>query len=551
MAAEKFRYTPMNLSTRSRVSSGFLLPTAIFASAAAIALSFPPFSLWPLAYFFAAPLLYLARRLSALRAATAAFLAGLAGYGVILYWIFPTVVTHAGSRVQAVIALLLLAAYPSAYLAAFVGISGILFKKSSVFGRFGGGLVMAATPAAWVALEYVRSVAFTGFPWAIAGYSQWNFSEILWIARFAGVFGVSFMIMLANTVAADVLFAGAGLRHKIAFGFLAAWFMTGACVRVFRAPPSAAALPAQSISVAVIQPNIDQEKKWDVRYFSETKEKISRLVLAVSRRTAVARGGPPELILWPETSLTEVLSDSSGAPSWMRELSKSSRLPQIVGTHFEDDGKIYNAAVVIAPDGKIASVHKKTHLVPFGEFVPFRRLLEPYFGVFNYIGDTAKGGEHTVLSVGGKKISTVICSENLYGNVTRRFVAKGAEAMLVITNDAWYGMTPAAFQHFTFNVFRAVENSRWIIQSANTGVSGVISSDGRIMKQTSIFEEAWFVASAPLESRRTFYSRVGDLFAIICVVFTLALVVSFVIVNEVNREVQKGLKNDIRTQNSR
>jgi len=505
-------------------SASLRVPLLIATSSAALALSFPPFSFWPAAYVFAAPLLYLSRRVDGFRAAAASFAAGLLGYGVILYWIFPTVAAHTGSRVQAALALLLLAAYPSAYLAAFVGLSGLISAKLS--SRRSPAAVIAAivaVPSLWVSLEYVRSLAFTGFSWAIAGYSQWNFLPALWVAPYAGVFGVSFMIMLANVVVVAWLRGETGAPRKVASVALILWLAAGILIAAVRRNEPVSSSPDETVTVGVIQPNVDQEKKWDFRYFAETKQKISRLVVAASASS-------PDLVLWPETSLTEILAANSLPPLWMRELSAASRVPNVAGALFEDGGSLYNAAVVINPDGAIAAAHKKTHLVPFGEYVPMRRLLEPHFGVFNNMGDLQKARGHTVLNIGTKKISAIICSENLYGDITRRFAANGAEVFFVITNDAWYGRTPAAFQHFTFNVLRAVENSRWIVQSANTGVSGVISADGRIVVKTPIFEDDSFAVSVPLVGRRTFYTRYGDLFAIICSLFATTAVIASVAV---------------------
>jgi len=523
---------------------------AVVSSAVLLILSFPPFSVWIAAYFFAVPLLVYLMRIypsdngrksaSIIRAAIscAALSGGWLGYGAILYWICPTVIEYTGSVFQGVLSLLLIAGYLSLYMAVFF----VFFASALIIlhdeGRkiYQSILLILIPPFFWVALEYVRSSVFTGFPWAVMGYSQWNFTPALWVARYGGVFAVSFMIILANMVFAWIFFLKKTEPiHRLFSGILIIWLGLG----IFETVAGKKSESYTSrIPVSVIQPSIYQSEKWDPRYYDETKKIIRQLVTESSAKNKLSHAArkhilpdgsdagddvvvPSGIILWPETSLMDVIKDpnkeGNALPLWMKETVMASGCFNIVGALLEEDGKYYNTSLLVSPsDGKIVFVHKKTHLVPFGEFVPFRKFLEPYFGIFGYIGDLTKGNIYTVMDIGGgKKISPIICSENLSGDITRRFVRNGAGAVFVLTNDAWYGKTPAAFQHFTFNVLRAVENDRWVVQSANTGVSGVVSPEGKIIRKTPLFEALWFESEIPLKYDLTFYTKYGDLFAII------------------------------------
>jgi len=491
--------------------------SVIFLSALLLAVSFPPFNFWPAAYFFLVPILVFVRKFKMNNWRSVfivSFLSGLFGYGIILYWVFPTVLKYTGSVLQSVVSLFLISAYPSLYLGVWGVAAGFCFTIGDDKQRKSHTLASVLfLVVLWVAFEYIRSFLFTGFPWAIIGYSQWNFRPALWVAAYGGVFAVSFMVVLGNLIFCKGFNSSSDRALLLIFSL---WLIIGCLFTVVK--HKKVENSEGELRVTVIQPSVEQDEKWDERFYEKIKERISQIVVKSSRLE-----NETSVILWPETSLTEIVSSATNTlPSWIELLVKKSGSYHIIGSLYGDiHNDVYNTAIFALPSGELKYIHKKTHLVPFGEFVPFRRYLAPFFGIFNEMGDLQKGTEYTVMELDNKKFSVVICSENLFGDITRKFVKNGAGFLAVITNDAWYDRTPAAFQHFTFNVLRAVENSRWIIQSANTGVSGVISDDGRVIYATGLFEVIHFDYNIPVKRNLTFYTRYGDLFAIMCLVISV------------------------------
>lgn len=487
--------------------------------------SFPNFSFWFLAYFFLVPLFFISERYNYKITFLSGVIAGLIGYTIILYWIYPTVVENTNSVVQGFISIFLLACYLSLYLAIFLVLHKFIFFLLHI-----PILSPIVSSALWVSLEYLRTHLFTGFPWAVIGYSQWNNLVVSQISDLTGVYGVSFFVVCVNitiyqllknvralkkasaeTASTEKIIEDTvGLRkHEVPNIILIFFVLIYGIVKLFSEPGHYSADTAAShnyLKIAVIQPNIDQYKKWDKNYYIEVTKKIKALVI----HTAKSFG--PEVILWPETAVPDITT-SPQIHSWLKDAVVESSRFNLVGGFFQKEGKVYNSAFLLSPAGEMRYIHKKTHLVPFGEFVPFRKFLEPYFEVFNFMGDLKRGTGYTTMSVNDKRFSALICSENLFPDIVRRFVRNGAKAVVVITNDAWFGRTSAAFQHFTFNVFRAIENRRFVVQSANTGVSGVVSPSGKILKATEIFKDAHFSFDVSLMSEKTFYTEFGDIFA--------------------------------------
>ncbi len=178
------------------------------------------------------------------------------------------------------------------------------------------------------------------------------------------------------------------------------------------------------------------------------------------------------------------------------------------------DNRFYNAAFLVKPDGTTAAVYRKMHLVPFGEYVPLQRLLF-------FVGPDrrsrlelhARRREPVLMPVGRTRVSTAICYEVIYGSLMRRFVRDGSELLTTITNDAWYGRTSAAYQHWDQAAMRAIENGRYLARAANTGVSGFVDPYGRVLEKSGLFEQALLVHDVRFLTARTIYTRIGDLAA--------------------------------------
>jgi apolipoprotein N-acyltransferase len=185
--------------------------------------------------------------------------------------------------------------------------------------------------------------------------------------------------------------------------------------------------------------------------------------------------------------------------------------------------KLYNSAFLMQPDGSTGGVYRKTHLVPFGEYVPLKGLLFFAAPLVEAVSDFTAGERQALLPVGTHQVSTAICYEIIYPDLVRHPVAAGSELLTTITNDAWFGATSAPYQHFAQASMRAIENGRYLVRSANTGISGIVDPYGRVLEQTDIFHQAVVVGSVRFLKTSTFYTRHGDVLAYASVVVTLAL----------------------------
>jgi len=379
-------------------------------------------------------------------------------------------------------------------------------------------LLFLAAPALWGTLEYARTHLFSGFPWALLGYSQYRSLPVIQIADLLGVYGISFLIVLVNIGIAEVLADRKRYRPLLAAAIMTAVVIGYGYYRL-NAPEGAG-----SIRIAVVQGNIEQDKKWDPSYQGEVIATYKRLTLkALEQR--------PDLVVWPETATPFYFGGSGDNEKWtgdLRQFVRTMNTPLLFGsaTYEVKPGRVIdlrNSAFLLDRDGATSAVYHKMHLVPYGEYIPMKKVLFFVEKLVQAIGDFQTGTEYTVMKVrppGGNDVglSTVICYEIIFPDLVRRFVNNGATVMTTITNDAWFGRTGAPYQHFSMAVLRAVENHVPIARAANTGISGFIDAKGHILETTSIFTEAYLTRSLTPSTKKTFYTRYGDVFAWLCVI---------------------------------
>jgi apolipoprotein N-acyltransferase len=237
--------------------------------------------------------------------------------------------------------------------------------------------------------------------------------------------------------------------------------------------------------------------------------------------------------VWPESAAPFMFDEDKLAAAQVRGLAMDKRVSILLGSdeierpeHAGDlPDKYYNSAFLIRPDGTTGGVYRKIHLVPFGEYVPLRRMLFFVSPLVEAIGDFSAGTDAVLLPLNGHLISTAICYEVVYPDLVRQFVRGGSELLTTMTNDAWFGRTSAPYQHFAQASMRAIEEGRYLVRAANTGVSGFVDPYGRVLSATRIFEPAVSVEEIRFLKAATIYSRIGDVFAYASVLTTAALVV--------------------------
>jgi len=392
-------------------------------------------------------------------------------------------------------------------------------------------------PAAWVATELMRSHMFGGFGWNLLGYSQSYSLPVIQIADIAGIYGVSFMIFLVNTA---IFFTIKDIRDKkITFTYLAIALFIVFISLGYGAFRVKNIFTGEQLRIALIQGNIPQTKKWDANFREEILNKYESI-------TRTAASEKIDLVIWPETSVPGFIGSERGLTDRMMSLSKSIKTPILVGAPTEDGEAYYNSAVLLSEDGRILDIYNKMHLVPFGEYVPFKKVLSFVERLApSPIGDFSFGTKPTVFKffiersfkdkgttwklVKKIKFSCMICFEDIFPDIARRFVKEDALFLVNITNDAWFMRSSAPYQHVQSSIFRAVENRVNVVRAANTGVSCFIDQKGAITgaigsEKGSIFIDGFKIHDIVLNNTRTFYTTFGDIFAYICALFVLIVI---------------------------
>jgi len=386
------------------------------------------------------------------------------------------------------------------YLSLYTGLFGAAFVFSLVRKP---SLAVIAAGAFWTLSEYLRSLGVLGFPWASLGYSFSEYPSFIQISSFASVLGVSFWIVVVNRLLWSALRAREVRKALIpgigASVLFLAVFIQGRLV-LNRTSPT------EEMPVAMIQPNIRPEIKWN----PALKDQHMQTYVDMTRELSGCGAG---LLIWPETATPCFLRHVRRYESMVRQVARSESLSILTG--FPDwervgsDVRYYNAAGLIGPDGHWRAEYKKMHLVPFSEALP----LENRFSFLKRIdlgqAHFSAGEDFTLFEAGGKRFGVLICFESIFPALARTFVSRGADFLVNITNDGWFGRTSASGQHASMAVFRAVENRVPIARCANTGVSMLIDPWGRVLERRGLFVRSTICAGLPFEHPGTFYTRHG------------------------------------------
>ncbi|WDT71215.1 MAG: apolipoprotein N-acyltransferase [Candidatus Manganitrophus sp.] len=497
-----------------------LLPFALaFLSGLFLALSFPRWELFPLAWVAFIPLFFAVRNVSAARSFLIGWTAGLVYFSGTLSWVTISM-TRYGKIPQPIsyLLMLLLVAYCAVYVGLFAAASRSLVEKKR-------GWALLLIPVLWVALEYARGQLLSGFPWAALAYSQYRFLPLIQIADLASIYGVGFLIVLVNVGLFEAIREG-WLAHRMAWRELilaGGLFLLSLGYGLYRLDQPMG--EERSVTVAVVQGNIEQDQKWDARLRDETVQKYKRLSL-----DSVEKGNtPPELIVWPESAAPFFFQTETALRNELLDFAQEGKFYLLFGSPAftpASSGQmaLLNSAYLLSPAAEVVGRYDKIHLVPFGEYVPLSSILFFVNKLVEGIGEFIPGRDATVMEVVGTRVGTVICFEVIFPEVVRRFAQNGATVMTTITNDAWFGDSAAPYQHFSMVVFRSIENRVPFARAANTGISGFIDAHGRIIKQSPLFTEAALTQSLHPGIRRTLYTVYGDVFAIGCVIIALGFV---------------------------
>ena len=385
-----------------------------------------------------------------------------------------------------------------------------------------------AAPFIWVSLEYIRAHLLTGFPWASLAYSQSQFISVIQIVDITGIYGLSFLIVFINVSLFLLLnhfysFQAEKIKPAILrINIITAIFLFLATIgyghwKIFYHKNHTGKKP---LKVALLQGNIDQNHKWDMNYQQKVYETYQEMTLDSAKEN-------PGLIVWPEAATPFYFSSNEVYQKKLLRLGKESKSFILFGspryTRTDKNTTSFNSAFLISPEKKVLGQYDKMHLVPFGEYVPFKNLLFFVDKMVTGIGDFGSGTEFSVFSLPEWQFSVLICFEVIFPDQVRRFVKTGAEFLVNITNDAWFGKSAASYQHISMVIFRAIENRRPVIRAANTGITGIINNRGEVIAQADIFIRDKIAGEIfPEKNYQTVYTRYGDIFAILVILCTMA-----------------------------
>ena len=505
---------------------------------------FPPFDLCFLLPVCLLPLLYALAGRSAADRARLGGLFGLVFFGVLLWWIAPTISTYGSMPPWAswpVLGLLVL------YLAAYPG----LWAALGAGGASRRPLAVLLLPASWTLLEWARSHLLTGFPWGLLAYSLAPETCLIQAVDLFGPLGISFLAVLVNVAVFHAVEAWRGAGKKEAAAWLALAALPPAVLSaygVLRMDRVKAADPRfEPVQVMAIQGSIDQDKKWNPSFQQRTLEIYESLTASAMEHLDEPPGsgnGPVKRIaVWPETAVPFFFQDKGPLRERMVRFARRMKIPILFGSpaYRQEDGRLeyLNSAFLLAPDGSVAGRYDKRHLVPFGEYLPWGWFTSWAKDMIPRIGDFSPGLSPCPLVFHGIRIGILVCFESIFPSLAGESVGCGANILAVLTNDAWFGRTGAPFQHEAMAVFRAVETRRWLVRAANTGVSSIISPWGTRTGATGLFQPAYLTGTVRLRTDRTLYSRAGDLPVLTSCLF-LVLISCYISWEHGSRRCRKG-----------
>ena len=522
-----------------RVSSRSLQYALATTSGILFAFSFPRYGHPAIAWIALTPLLVALQDTTPRRAFALGLLAGAVYFTGTLYWITRVMVRY--GDLQTWVAMLVNGAL-IAYLAFFPALFAFVVRRITIAY---GPQALAAAPIVWVATELGRNYPFGGFPWVLLGYSQVTVLPIAQVASVFGVYGVSMLVAsvstaLAMSVPLNAKHAETAKSHtslRVLRPFRSWWatqFLNPPpyvwvgvmvlAVAIWGARRAASAdltRTGEPIRIGLIQGNVTLEERMD-------RTKLLAIFQSYLAMTRQAIGEGAKFVIWPEAATPFRFEEDVFSAARIRAIARQASIPVLLGSDQVERNstgqavKYYNSAFLVRPDGTTGGAYRKMHLVPFGEYVPAKRILFFAAPLVENVSDFSAGDTATILPVGSHKVSTAICYEVVYPELVRQFVVAGSEMLTTITNDAWFGDTSAPYQHFEQASMRAIEEGRYLVRSANTGVSGAVDPYGRVLAQTPIFQRAVLLVEARFLTASTFYARHGDVLAYASAVLSIA-----------------------------
>ncbi len=487
-------------------------------------LSFHPFYLWPLAFISFIPLFFFLSRSDRYEAFFFSYVAGVIFFSGSIYWI---------SHVSFFGCVFLICFY-SFFWAFFGLIANIILKRPACLKAPAINKILTSSfglACLWVTFELFRSdIPVFGFAWVILGFSQTLNLPFIQVADIIGAYGVSFLIMFVNAIIYFAVFKSirksALIYCMLSVIVIFSVFYSYGFIQLSKHPSG---IP---LKVGIIQANIAQTDKWNPALREKIIEKYDKLIEFISYDA-------PHIIILPEACYPGDFEMEFSKSSWKKTI-REKGIPVLLGAVRSEGFDVgYNSSFFVSEDGTIMDHYDKIKLVPFGEYIPWKSLFS-LFGLTKVayslgVGDFRKGTDLKIFtfnpkSIGNISFATLICFEDIFPTLSRKFIDSGAQFLIVITNDAWFGNTSAPYQHMEASIFRAVENNCYVVRSANTGVSAFISPRGEVLNtvQDKLGNELFVTGGISrdlfISKPKTIYRKVGFIFSYLCLLFSIGYV---------------------------
>ena len=447
--------------------------------------------IWPLLFIALVPLLLaVIKTRTARQAGIYGVLTGLLHFLVLLYWLVIVLGRYGGlPPFLSVPALVLLALYMSLYMGIFALIARLFFV------RIPWQIALWVIPCLWVALDWCRSFLFTGFPWMDPGYALANVPWLIQSADLWGHYGLSYCLVLINTLVAMLFLSGTRKRGQLAWFVPVLLLCSGVALysSLRWQQIGRQMLVSETMRIGVVQGNIAQDLKWSPELQKET------LANYIGQSRGLIERSHPLLVVWPETALPFYPVAHPLLQS-VRDLAVQGQISLLTGAPWvEQDGgsgsddrqelrRYYNSALLFDASGRITDRYSKSHLVPFGEYVPLKKLLPFLAPVVEAVGDFSPGVIQHPLACQNARIGVLVCFESIFPEIARKWVGVKANILVNLTNDAWYGRSSAPYHSLAMTVLRAIETRRSLVRAANTGFSGFVDPLGRVRMISPLFE---------------------------------------------------------------
>ncbi|MEN6436977.1 MAG: apolipoprotein N-acyltransferase [Syntrophobacter sp.] len=486
------------------------------ASGLLLTAGFPKPGMFFISWVALVPLFFALRGVNGKRAFLLGYLCGIVHLFTTLFWIRHAVYYYGGVNIVLSTLIMLL-------LCLLLGLYHGAFALVAQKWRDSPALSVFALPFAWVAWEWALAHApFSGFPWTNIGYTQTPLNTLIQVADITGVYGISWLVVFANTALFGLIrnrrgIAGVAILLTCVAAFLGYGFWRVEGVRSVQqqAPP---------FKVAVIQANIGQSLKWDPAFLDETMKRYVEMT-----RDAVAAEHSPDIVFWPESAMPFLYAIDEKDSLMVNEIVRKAGKPLLFGTigvtSLDGKAKLLNRAYLLDENATLRGSYAKQHLVPFGEYVPLSKVLFFVHQLVEGGMEYTPGRERGPVYLGDRAMGVLVCYEVIFPEISRETVLRGAQVLMNLTNDAWYGDTGGPYQHLEISRWRAIEFRVPLVRAANSGVSAAFDATGAEIGRIPLNERGFLTMSVRPMRMLTFYAKYGDLFAWFSVIVTLSALV--------------------------